>query len=89
MRIAVLADTHASSLSELPREILTDLAGVDLIIHAGDFTGRDVLDGLRRLGNVAAVHGNMDPGELKQLPGRKKSLYNYQRNSRVYFKTLD
>ena len=29
------------------------------------------------------------PGELKQLPGRKKSLYNYQRNSRVYFKTLD
>ena len=29
------------------------------------------------------------PGELKQLPGRKKSLYNYQRNSKVYFKTLD
>jgi amino-acid N-acetyltransferase len=29
------------------------------------------------------------PGDLKQLPGRKKSLYNYQRNSKVYFKTLD
>ncbi|UCC57058.1 MAG: amino-acid N-acetyltransferase [Gammaproteobacteria bacterium] len=27
------------------------------------------------------------PGELKQLPGKKKSLYNYQRNSKVYFKT--
>jgi amino-acid N-acetyltransferase len=29
------------------------------------------------------------PGELKQLPGKKKNLYNYQRNSKVYFKTLD
>jgi amino-acid N-acetyltransferase len=29
------------------------------------------------------------PGDLKQLPGRKKNLYNYQRNSKVYFKTLD
>ena len=29
------------------------------------------------------------PGDLKQLPGKKKSLYNYQRNSKVYFKALD
>jgi len=29
------------------------------------------------------------PGDIKQLPGRKKSLYNYQRNSKVYFKALE
>ena len=29
------------------------------------------------------------PGDLKQLPGKKKSLYNYQRNSKVYLKTLE
>jgi amino-acid N-acetyltransferase len=29
------------------------------------------------------------PDEVSQLPGRKKDLYNYQRKSRVYLKTLD
>ena len=28
------------------------------------------------------------PAELKDLPGRRKSLYNYQRNSKVFFKLL-
>ncbi len=28
------------------------------------------------------------PGDIGQLPGRKKDLYNYQRKSRVYLKTL-
>jgi amino-acid N-acetyltransferase len=28
-------------------------------------------------------------GEIKQLPGKKKSLYNYQRNSKVYLKALE
>ena len=29
------------------------------------------------------------PGEISQLPARKQSLYNYQRKSRVYIKTLE
>jgi amino-acid N-acetyltransferase len=29
------------------------------------------------------------PGDISQLPARKQSLYNYQRKSRVYIKTLE
>ena len=29
------------------------------------------------------------PGDKSQLPGRKKALYNYQRNSKVYYKLLE
>lgn len=39
----------------------------DLILHAGDFTYPEVLDDLQRLGPpVAAVHGNVDTGELRR-----------------------
>ncbi len=74
MRIGVLSDTHASSLAELPNKILAALAEVDMIIHAGDFTTRNVLDGLRELAEVRAVHGNMDSDELKQLLPQKDSF---------------
>jgi amino-acid N-acetyltransferase len=29
------------------------------------------------------------PGDKSDLPVKKKSLYNYQRNSKVFFKSLD
>jgi putative phosphoesterase len=45
---------------------------VDLIVHAGDFVARDVLDGLRQLGEVKAVRGNMDSDELKQALPEKE-----------------
>ena len=72
MRIGVVSDTHATSLDQLPDGILTALAEVDLIIHTGDFVTKDVLDGLKRLGEVKAVRGNMDSEELKRiLPERE------------------
>ena len=72
MRIGVLSDTHFSSFAELPDKILSTLAEVDMIIHAGDFTTKDVLDGLRQLREVCAVCGNMDSNELKRsLPERQ------------------
>ncbi|MFC1871607.1 metallophosphoesterase family protein [Chloroflexota bacterium] len=67
MRIGVLSDTHAGSFSELPDKILAALADADMIIHAGDFTSRNVLDGLKQMKEVRAVHGNMDSMELNQL----------------------
>ena len=72
MRIGVLSDTHATSFAELPDKILATLAEVDMIIHAGDFTTKSVLDGLRQLGEVRAVHGNMDSNELKQFLPQKE-----------------
>ena len=66
MRIGVLSDTHADSFAEIPDRIITTLAEVDMIIHAGDFTSKAVLDGLKQLGEVKAVWGNMDSNELKR-----------------------
>jgi putative phosphoesterase len=67
MRIAVLADTHVNRLEHLPKKIIDALSTVDLIIHAGDFTDVQVLQELRRLREVKAVHGNMDSTELKTV----------------------
>ncbi|HEY54675.1 MAG TPA: YfcE family phosphodiesterase [Dehalococcoidia bacterium] len=72
MKIGVVSDSHVTSLAELPDRLLLALAEVELIIHAGDFISRDVLDGLKRLGEVKAVQGNMDSAELKRiLPERE------------------
>jgi len=65
MHIGVLADTHVNRLEHLTKKIIDALSTVDLIIHAGDFTDVQVLEELRQLGEVKAVHGNMDSMELK------------------------
>jgi putative phosphoesterase len=67
VRIGIISDTHARTLGEIPAPVLTALGGVDLIVHAGDFTERAVLEGLRTLGEVKAVCGNMDSVELKGM----------------------
>ena len=67
MRIGVLSDTHVHALSDIPNSILMQLSEVDLIVHAGDFTDLAVLEGLRELGEVKAVCGNMDSIMLKQI----------------------
>ncbi len=67
MRIAVLADTHVTKLEYLPRKIVDALSTVDLIIHAGDFTDVQLLNELKQLNEVKAVHGNMDSRELKSV----------------------
>jgi putative phosphoesterase len=74
MKIGVVSDTHATSFTQLPDQILRTLAEVDLIIHTGDFVTRDVLDGLKRLGEVKAVQGNMDSEELKRILPEKELL---------------
>jgi uncharacterized protein len=45
------------------------LRAADLIVHAGDFSTVAVLEELRQLGPLAAVHGNVDSPELRrELP---------------------
>lgn len=67
MRIGVLSDTHAHSFIEIPKRILEVLSTVDFIIHAGDFVTVEVFEGLRQLGELKAVHGNMDSYQLKSM----------------------
>jgi putative phosphoesterase len=49
----------------LPDECLRELAASDLILHAGDVVSASVLEELRALAPVEAVHGNMDEPALK------------------------
>ena len=51
--------------------MLKALADVDLIVHAGDFTETAVLEGLRTLGEVKAVSGNMDSRAVMMALPRK------------------
>ena len=69
MRIAVISDTHLPRGSRaLPAACVGRLRRADLILHAGDFVVRAVLDDLEALGPpVAAVHGNVDSPELRSL----------------------
>jgi putative phosphoesterase len=68
-RVGVVADTHVGEhLPVLPPEVLEALAGVDLILHAGDLTDLDVLDVLGALAPVVAVRGNHDEQARLDLP---------------------
>lgn len=71
MEVVVLSDTHAKDLADLPERILEDLKKAELIIHAGDYTSKNLLDQLRELGDLKGVHGNMDCDEIKrELPDK-------------------
>ena len=60
MLVGLVSDTH----SLVRPEIFTALAGVELILHAGDVGGRSVIDELAAIAPVRAVFGNTDmPGE--------------------------
>ena len=67
MRVGVVSDTHMYSFEEMPQKLIGALSEVDLTVHAGDLVSLEVLEGLRRLGEVTAVWGNMDSAELKGL----------------------
>jgi uncharacterized protein len=69
VRIGVVADTHVGEhVARLPAAVGRALAGVDLIIHAGDLSVIEVLDDLRVLAPVVAVRGNHDRGPAARLP---------------------
>ncbi|HSN33844.1 MAG TPA: metallophosphoesterase family protein [Ideonella sp.] len=67
MRIGVIADTHGL----VRPEALAALAGSDLIVHAGDVGGPEVLAALGAIAPVRAVRGNNDKGAwAARLPER-------------------
>ena len=61
MLIGVISDTHLYDRAyELPKSVFDEFSNVDLIIHCGDVTDKEILDLLNDLANVVAVRGNMD-----------------------------
>jgi len=67
MKLGVISDTHIRNINELPATIMKALVTVDLIVHAGDFTHKAVLDGLRAIRPLKVVRGNIDSGEVKRV----------------------
>ena len=61
--IGLISDTHGL----LRPDVHAALAGVELILHAGDVGGEDVLDELSVIAPVRAVYGNTDPAEHRGL----------------------
>ena len=58
--LGLISDTHGL----LRPDVHTALAGVELILHAGDVGGDDILDELELIAPVRAVYGNTDaPGQ--------------------------
>jgi uncharacterized protein len=69
VKIIVISDTHTDSIDNLPKQVRDELSGADLIIHAGDFTGKKLVDALRKIGPFRGVYGNIDGPEIrKELP---------------------
>ena len=56
--VGVISDTHGL----VRPEALAALEGAELIIHAGDIGGAEVVEELRRVAPVVAVRGNNDRG---------------------------
>jgi putative phosphoesterase len=59
-RIGLISDTHG----QLRSRVHEALSGVELILHAGDVGGSEILDELRLIAPVHAVAGNTDPPGL-------------------------
>ena len=55
--VGLISDTHGLVRADVHRA----LAGVELILHAGDVGGDEVLDELELIAPVLAVYGNTDP----------------------------
>lgn len=57
MVVGLISDTHGL----LRPEVFEALAGVELILHAGDVGGPAIITQLRAIAPVQAVYGNTDP----------------------------
>ena len=64
IRLGLISDTHGL----LRPAVHAAFTGVDLILHAGDVCGDDILHELRTIAPVYAVAGNCDPVGDPNLP---------------------
>ena len=77
MKVGVIADNHSGKAdgSDVPRQVLDALTGVDLIVHCGDAGSWGTLD---RLGTVAPVvgvlGGHNGNGEDRRISGKKRVI---------------
>lgn len=72
VRVGVVADTHCPEFTDrLPERVREVLAGVELILHAGDVNGASTLAELEQIAPVVAVRGDHDHA-LESLPASRE-----------------
>ncbi|TFG22139.1 MAG: YfcE family phosphodiesterase [Promethearchaeota archaeon] len=76
VEIVIIGDTHALTFEELPKEMLKAIQRADYVIHVGDYTSKNVLDGLIRLKGqqFKGVYGNTDPQAIRNMVPSKQIL---------------
>ncbi|MCI3922386.1 metallophosphoesterase [Paenibacillus sp. TRM 82003] len=75
LRIGVVSDTHMFSRGQkLPKALTDGLAGVDLILHAGDFTDPAVASLFEAIAPLEAVAGNNDGAAMIERYGFRKTI---------------
>ena len=69
--VGLISDTHGLVRANVHRA----LAGVELILHAGDVGGDEVLDELELIAPVLAVYGNTDaPGDPRLAASIERTI---------------
>ncbi|GAC40789.1 metallophosphoesterase family protein [Paenibacillus popilliae] len=75
MRIGIVSDTHMPRRGQkLPCALVKGLRGVDLILHAGDWTSPSVIPMFESLAPVDSVAGNNDGADIVKRFGRHKII---------------
>ena len=71
--ILIISDTHQNSYDKLHNEIKEQISITDLVIHCGDITSENVINGIKKNAKQnIIVHGNSDPKEIRDsLPGKE------------------
>lgn len=70
-RLVIVSDTHVPQRARaLPAALWAAIDAADVVIHAGDWNGVDLLEAFQeRAARLIAVHGNNDGDELRaRLP---------------------
>jgi len=69
VRIIIIGDTHLNSFKKLPKEMAQAIKEGDWIIHVGDYTSLDTVEGLIRWkgDKFKGVFGNADPLSIRKI----------------------
>jgi len=68
-KILLIGDTHISSFKDLPNKILQYIKDSDYVIHVGDYTSKNIVEGFIELkaNYFRGVYGNSDPLIIRKL----------------------
>lgn len=75
MKIAIISDTHIHDHIGKMQDIIEKfLSDADMIIHAGDYTSKGVVEILKKTKNFIGVYGNNDGETIRKMLKEKEII---------------